>query len=139
MGGRQLRVLATPGVTRLPPRPRRPTLLDRWRFSWARTRSPGTIRAASAPTIDPPFRLRLAPGASLVLGRDVHFSSGFTAYVEREGVLEIGDRTSFGVNCWLGLLRHISIGSDCSFGPMVTATDGNQVYGRDEQPFFAQG
>src|SRR5438874_11769649 len=112
---------------------------DWCRFAYARARSPGTIEAASLPHIDPPFSLRMAPGAKLVIGHNVHFNSGFIGYVEAGGLLEIGDSTLFNANCWVGVISRVSIGSNCLLAPMVTVTDGNHRFGATDTPVWRQG
>jgi acetyltransferase-like isoleucine patch superfamily enzyme len=111
---------------------------DWYRFTWAKLRSPGTIEAAALPMIDPPFRLRMAPGTTLVIGRDVRFYSGFHLYMEEGSSLEIGDRNVFNVNCWIGVVNRLTIGSDNLFAPLVTITDGNHNFGPGA-PFWQQG
>jgi acetyltransferase-like isoleucine patch superfamily enzyme len=58
--------------------------------------------------------------------------------MEENGVLEIGDRNVFNVNCWIGVVNNLSIGSDNLFAPLVTITDGNHNFGPG-QPFWQQG
>jgi acetyltransferase-like isoleucine patch superfamily enzyme len=112
---------------------------DWYRFAWARFLSPGRIVAANLPMVDPPFKLRMAPGSTLIIGRDVRFYSGFHAYIENGGTLEIGDQTFFNTNCFLGVINKMSIGRECMFAPMVTATDGNHRFGESDEPIWAQG
>lgn len=112
---------------------------DWYRFQWAKFLSPGTITAANLPMIDPPFRLRMSPGSKLVIGENVRFYSGFSAYIERDAVVTIGDRTLFNVNCWLGAIEGLTIGSDCMFAPMASITDGNHRYGQGDVPISQQG
>jgi len=112
---------------------------DWYRFRWACFRSAGTISAASLPYIDPGFRLRIKRGARLELGRDVKFFGNFSAYIEGQAVVRIGDRTIFNVGCWLGAIEGLDIGADCLFAPMVTVTDGNHRFGLSDVPFSQQG
>ncbi len=112
---------------------------DWLRFTWAKTKAAGTVVAADLPYVDPGFALRMSPGSRLVIGRGVHFRPGFSADVEGDGILEIGDDTSFNVNCWIGVTTRVTIGSHCLVGPFVTVTDGNHAYDQTDTPIWAQG
>lgn len=112
---------------------------DWYRWNWQVFRSPGTVRAANLPMVEPGFRLRVKKGASFLVGEDVRFYDGFTAYVEGSATVEIGDRTLFNVNCWIAAIDGLKIGSDCLFAPMVTVTDGNHRFEISDVPFHAQG
>lgn len=112
---------------------------DWYRWQWQVLRTPGTVRAENLPMVEPGFRLRVKKGATLLVGRDVKFYDGFTAYVEGTATVEIGDRTLFNVNSWVAAIDGLSIGSDCLFAPMVTITDGNHRFAISDVPFHAQG
>lgn len=112
---------------------------DWCRFTYARVRTPGTIRAAGLPHIDPPFRLEMSPGATLVLGRNVRFGAGFSASIAGDGVVEIGDDTAFNVSCWVGVTSRLTVGSGCLFGPFVTIVDGNHRFDDPGQRIWDQG
>lgn len=112
---------------------------DWYRYRYAKLRSSGTIEAAELPYIDPPFRLRMSPSSRLHMGRGVSFRPGFSADLEQSGVLEIGDGTSFNVDCWIGVTTRISIGPHCLIGPMVTMTDGNHSFDQTDAPIWGQG
>jgi acetyltransferase-like isoleucine patch superfamily enzyme len=101
---------------------------DWYRFAYVKLRSRGTIIAADLPYIDPPFKLRMSPHATLKIGRNVHFRPGFSADIEQSGVLEIGNDTAFNVNCWVGVVTRITVGDSCLIGPMATMTDGNHSF-----------
>jgi acetyltransferase-like isoleucine patch superfamily enzyme len=81
----------------------------------------------------------MSRGARLVIGRDVHFRHGFAADIDGDGLLEIGDRTAFNVNCWIGVTTRISVGENCLIGPMVTVTDGNHSFEGPGQLIGLQG
>lgn len=112
---------------------------DWYRWQWQVFRTPGTVRAANLPMVEPGFRLRVKKGATLIVGEDVRFYDGFTAYVEGNATVVIGDRTLFNVNSWIAAIEGLTIGSDCLFAPMVTVTDGNHRFGLSDVPFHAQG
>ncbi|MHB8669961.1 MAG: acyltransferase [Acidimicrobiales bacterium] len=112
---------------------------DWYRFTYARLRSGGRVTAASTPHIDRPFTLRMSPRARLVLGHNVHFRPGFSADIEGDGVLEIGDHSAFNVNCWIGVTTRVSIGRACLIGPHVTVTDGNHSFDQVDEPIWSQG
>lgn len=101
---------------------------DWYRFAYVKLRCRGTIVAAGLPYIDPPFKLRMSPQATLVIGRNVHFRPGFSADIEQCGRLEIGDETAFNINCWVGVVTSVSVGRSCLIGPMTTITDGNHSF-----------
>jgi acetyltransferase-like isoleucine patch superfamily enzyme len=112
---------------------------DWYRFTWVRFRSNGRIVAASLPHIDPPFRLRMSPRSTLILGRNVRFRPGFSADIEGDGVLEIGDDTAFNVNCWVGVTTRLRVGNACLIGPLVTMTDGNHSFDDPHRLIWEQG
>lgn len=112
---------------------------DWYRWTWIRLRANGTIVAAAIPQIDPPFAVRMSPGATLVLGRNVRFRPGFSADIEGSGVLEIGPDTAFNVNCWIGVTTRVTIEGTSLFGPLVTITDGNHRYDDPTVPIWQQG
>ena len=114
-------------------------LRDWYRFTWIRFRSNGRITAASLPYIDPPFRLRMSPRATLVLGRNVRFRPGFSADIEGQGVLTIGDDTAFNINCWIGCTTKLDVGHACLIGPFVTMTDGNHSFDAVGTRIWEQG
>src|SRR5437588_5878537 len=113
--------------------------LDWWRFNYARLRSPGRIVALGLPHIDAPFRLRMSPDATLIIGRNVRCRPGFSADIEGHGVLQIGDNTAFNVSCWIGVTTRITIGDNCLFGPFVSVTDGNHRFDDPGQLIWHQG
>ena len=112
---------------------------DWYRFQYVKLRSTGLIEATSLPAIDPPFKLRMAPASRLRIGRAVAFRPGFSADLEQEGLLEIGDGTAFNVGCWVGVTTRVSVGANCLIGPMVTITDGNHSFDEVGQPIWVQG
>lgn len=112
---------------------------DWYRFRYVQLRTTGRVEAVNLPAIDPPFKLRMSPASSLLIGRGVSFRPGFSADIEQEGVLEIGDGTAFNVGCWIGVTTRVRIGANSLIGPMVTVTDGNHSFDRVGDPIWAQG
>jgi acetyltransferase-like isoleucine patch superfamily enzyme len=112
---------------------------DWYRWQWQVLRTAGTVKAENLPVVEPGVRLRVKKGATLLVGRDVKFYDGFCAYVEGTATVEIGDRTLFNVNSWIGAIDGLSIGADCLFAPMVTVTDGNHRFELSDVPFHTQG
>lgn len=112
---------------------------DWYRFGYVRIRTTGKVQAADLPAIDPPFKLRMSPASSLTIGRGVSFRPGFSADIEQDGILEIGDGTAFNVGCWIGVTTRVTIGANNLIGPMVTVTDGNHSFDRLGDPIWAQG
>ncbi len=114
-------------------------LLDWFWFTWAKLRSPGNITADAIPTIDWPFRLQVKKGGSIHIGKDVKFRSGFHAWVDVGGHLEIADNVMFNIQPWVGVVERIDIGTECMFGPRVVIVDNNHRFEDAEMKIWEQG
>lgn len=112
---------------------------DWYRFTWAKFKTPGTVIAAELPHIDPPFMLRIAPGGTLELGRNVHFFPGFHCYVGEGGEMKVGDNVLFNSNVYVGAISRLTIGNGVLFGPCASVTDGNHEFSSSDLPIWQQG
>lgn len=113
--------------------------IDWFWFNLARLRSPGRITADGLPRCDYPLRLDVKKGASLHIGRDVKFRSGFHCYVERGGHLEIGNAVLFSGHNWIACLERVTIGDACMFGPQAKIVDADHAFADMGKPIWQQG
>lgn len=71
----------------------------------------------------PNTMINIWKGGKLKLGRKVRAHTGTRLSVTPNGIMEIGDNTTFNYNCILVARKRIIIGNDVAFGPNVVVYD----------------
>jgi acetyltransferase-like isoleucine patch superfamily enzyme len=81
--------------------------------------------------------IRLGPNARVSFGDQCILDRDLT--VECEGTLSVGDRTSFGHHCTIGVKGSVRIGSDCLIAELVSIRDSDHVFADRSRPYRLQG
>lgn len=108
-------------------------------FTAARLRASGTVTADSLPYCEFPFRLEVKRGATLHIGYDCRFRSGFRVYAEKGATIDIGDKSIFSGNNLVASIDRITFGEASMIGPRVTILDADHVFSDLDRPIWMQG
>jgi acetyltransferase-like isoleucine patch superfamily enzyme len=81
------------------------------------------VEFGSGTRLGPGFRLRLAPGGRVKVGRRVYFREGVTLDVGSDAVVEIGDDCDFTFGTVIQISKSLKIGSGCLVGTHVSISD----------------
>lgn len=83
--------------------------------------------------------LRIIYRKRFFYGKQFYFRKRFNLLIEKEGIVQIGDRVFFNNDCSINCVEAIKIGSYTIFGENVKIFDHNHIFNRKGIPISSQG